>query len=392
MTPVIGRREAVRLLAGGVAGLLAWPWLGACGNGSEAESDGTASDDPAPPGPVLAAFDDSQPAGPATGLPRRVAWANTSDSEDFLALGQGMEAAARDRDLEYLTAIANGDPASNVEQMETFLARGVGGITVQPLDQTAQRPVMARALDRGVCVHGIITHPSTLQIAADQYRIGYLQGTGAADHARAHLDGQAQVHYFSSAAISPQLALRRQGVLDGLATGGDGVKVVSDVPPRDRSIEGGFELMNDVLQAHPEIKIVLGSDTFLIGAYRAMEQAGRLADDMYFAGIDGDAAALALIKEDGPYRASQAFAWRLMGYGLAWFTADWIEGGQIPRIMVAESIVVDSPGAVDAFLADNADPAPVFADRQRYERYFPLLGNVGHASRTTIWRKDFVPT
>jgi ribose transport system substrate-binding protein len=112
---------------------------------------------------------------------------------------------------------------------------------------------------------------------------------------------------------------------------------------------------------------------------------------MYFSGVDGDADSLALIKQGTPYRASHAFAWPLMGYGMGRFTADWIDGKQIPRVMVANTTLLDSPAAVAAFQADNASPKRTFEDQQKYQRYFPLLGNVSFATRHDYWTEDYVP-
>jgi len=381
----VSRREALRLGALGLSGLTATQALTGCG-----ERPGTGATVPAPV-PALARFDGDRPPGPRSGLPGRVAWVNTSDTEIFVALGKGIEAAAEHRDIEYLTAVAGNDPAKNVDQIETFLARGLGAMAVQPLDQVAQHPVLQRAVDQGICVQGIITHPSTLQIAAAQYRIGYRQGKAAADYATARLGGRAAVHYFNQDRLSPQLRRRHRGVLDGLRTAGGGVEVVSDLSANqsDGSIEGGFALMTTVMQSHPTIKIVLGSDTLVTGAYRALEQSGLLADDMYLSGVDGDSNALELVRQGGPYRASLAFAWQLMGFGMGQFAADWIDGKEIPRVMIAKSILLDSPARVAAYLADNAEPAGVFADRRRYERYLPLRGNVSYATRRTVWQQEY---
>lgn len=384
----VTRREALRLAALGIPGLGATQMLAACGRPFAASSPPQVS-----PAISLTAFDAGRSSGPRTGLPRRVAWANTSETEIFVALGAGIEGGAAARGLEYLTAVAANDPAKNVDQIETFLARGVGALAVQPLDWAAQLPVLQHALDRGVCVQGIITHPCIVQVAARQYRIGYEQGKAAADFVTARLGGRGDVLYFNQDQLSPQLRLRHRGVLAGLRTGGAGVKVVADVSASqsDGSIEGGFTLMGTVWQTHPQVKVVLGSDTLVTGAYRALEQLGRLTEDMYFSGVDGDSNALALVKQNGPYRASLAFAWGLMGYGMGRFAADWVDGREIPRVIVANSILLDSPASVDRYLADSADPAGVFADRRRYEQYLPLLGNVGYTTRRTAWRGEYVP-
>jgi len=377
------RREALRLGLGGLFGLTALDMFAAS---PASASHSTAHSIAA----KLPRFDSSRPAGPATGLPRRVAWANTAAAEFFLALTAGMQAACKSRKVDFITAISGNDPAKNIQQMEGFLARGIGTLMMQPLDLATQRPVMKRALDSGICVEGLITYPTTLQIAASQYTVGFTQGKAAADYAVKRLGGQAEVLYMNLDSLSPQLVLRHNGVLAGLKTGGDGIKVVSDQGV-DVSTETGFKVMSTVIQAHPNIKIVMGGDSAVVGAYQALDQAGKLRDEMYLSGVDGDSQALSLVKKGGAYKASIAFAWKLMGYGLGEFGADWIEGKQIPRVMVAAPILLDSPGKVKGYEADNAKPAAVFANRARYEAYLPLLGNFSYATRKVYWNKAYVP-
>jgi ribose transport system substrate-binding protein len=385
--PRLSRRDLLRLGALVGAGIPA-PVLAACGSKS-GTIDGPAASS-APSGDLVP-FDKNQPAGPATDLPRRVAWASTSAAGFFLSLGSGMEDAAKERGLQYLFEFSGDDSAKNLRQLETFLSVGVGAVAFQPLNAAVQRPVFDAALRKGVCVQGIITQPSTLQVAASQYNIGYMQGKAAADFATARLQGNAKVHYFNLDSVSPQLKLRHTGVLAGLRTAGDGVRVVSDEDAPNISIDNGAAIMRTVIAEHPDIRIVLGGDTMVVGAFREMDGSGKLSNDMYFSGVDGEKEALALVKTGGPYRVSIAFAWRLMGYGLGQFAADWIEGKQIPRVMVAKPIFVDSPAGVDTYIADNANPAAVFADRHRYEDYLPLLGNVSYATRQTIWHTEYTP-
>jgi len=379
------RRGAVAAVAAGGALLLA---LSACTNVATTPT----TPDVAPPedDTSLEAFVWDQDGGEVPDLPNRISWANTSNAEFFLAFTRGMEAAAGDRGVEFLTAIADDNPERNIEQMESFLARGIGALMYQPLDMASQTPVLERALDEGIFVPGLISHPSTLQIAASQYDIGFLQGKAAADWAVENLGGVAKVHYFNLDTIGPQLILRHEGVLDGLATGGDGIQVVSDLTT-GISTEEGFEVMSTVLQAHPDINIVLGGDTLVLGALRALEQSGRDLSDVYLSGVDGDSQALEEVRKGGAFKASIAFAWQLMGYGIGQFSSDWLEGKEVPRIMVAAPTLINSPALVDEFLEVNANPAVVFNDRQRFETYLPLLGQVSYATRDTVWRSEFVP-
>lgn len=384
------RRQLLQQGAIGTSGIAAAAVLSACGSDRNNDAgDSPASALPEPPA-ALEPFDSTRPAGPATGLPRRAAWANTASVQFFLALSAGMEAASKERGLQYLTAVSGDDPAANLRQLESFVARGIGALAFQPLDQQIQRPVLEAALRQGICVQGLISPTSTLQIAASQYNIGFTQGKAAADYIVQRLQSKAAVHYFNGDSVSPQLKLRHTGVLDGLRTGGAGIRVVSDVAGLVDYDEGG-EIMREVIAEYPDIKVILGGDAAAVGAYRELDRSGKLTEDMYFSGVDGDREALTLVKARGPYRASIAFAWQLMGYGLGRFAADWIDGKDIPRVVVAAPIVVDSPEGVDAYLADNANPGAVFAVRQRYERYLPLLGNVSYRTRETIWRDEYIP-
>ncbi|MGQ0625575.1 MAG: sugar ABC transporter substrate-binding protein [Sporichthyaceae bacterium] len=376
--PGITRRDLLTLSAAAALS------LAGCGRGDD---DAAASLDPNALEPFVA----SATAGSATGLPPRVAWASTADSQFFLALGAGMKQAAAERGLEYLTATSGNDPAKHVNHMNDFLTRGVGAMAMQPLNPDADSVALRRAIDRGVCAQGIITAPSTMQVVASQYKIGYDQGKAAADYVRAELGGNAQALYFNLDSAGPQLRLRHQGVLDGLATAGAGLDLVSDLTVAEISESSGFNTMNSALATHPDIRVVLGGDTIVVGAYRALAESGKLRDDMFISGVDGDEAALKLIAQDGAYKLSIAFAWKLMGYGLAQFGADWIEGKAVPRAVVAKGVALDSRAAIERFSDASSEPAPVFADRARYEEYLPLFGVVSHATRQTFWTSPIDP-
>ncbi|MCU1401627.1 MAG: ribose transporter [Acidimicrobiales bacterium] len=380
---MLSRRTILRLSAVGAAGLLSSELLGACGGGG---SQATALDPNA-----LKPFDSTRAQGSSTGLPMRVAWASTADSEFFRALGRGMQQAAAERGAEYVTATSGNDPSKHVDQMNAFLEQGIGSLAMQPLNPDADSLVLQRAIDKGVCTQGIITAPSTMQVVASQYQIGYDQGKAAADYVTAELGGHAKVLYFNLDSASPQLKIRHQGVLDGLATGGDGVKVVGDLTVADISTTSGFNTMMSALQTHSDIKVVLGGDTIVVGAYKALQDSGKLTDDMFLSGVDGDSDALQLIKAGGAYKLSIAFAWSLMGYGLGQFGADWVEGKDVPQIVVARGVKLDSAAAVEQFESASADPASVFTDRSRYEQYLPLYGNVSYASRHDYWTSPVDP-
>ncbi|MGH7122477.1 MAG: substrate-binding domain-containing protein, partial [Acetobacteraceae bacterium] len=158
----------------------------------------------------LAPFRPGSVIGTKPNLPRRVAWANSSNAEFFIELGNSIKAAAHDRGLAYVTAIANNDSATNIAQINSFLQVGIAALCIQPIDAAAQALVMQRAIDQGIDVMSLVTPPSTIQCVANQYEVGYAQGAAAADWIKEHLGGKAQVVIFNLNTISVLIA-RDQG-------------------------------------------------------------------------------------------------------------------------------------------------------------------------------------
>lgn len=326
----------------------------------------------------LPPFEFTDAAGAKPDLPARVAWANSSDAEFFLQITRSIEAAATERGLEFITAIADGDSAKNIEQMETFLQRGVAAMAIQPIDANAQAPVMQRAIDQGVAILSLVTPPSTNQAVADQYAVGNAQGLAAAKYITENLGGEAQVVYFNTDSIEV-LIPRNQGAIDGVLTAGPGVEIVANVQPAAITQEAGFEAMNTILQQYPDVDVVLGGDTYVLGALAALEAAGKARDDMYLSGIDGDEQALAAIEAGGPYKASFAFAYPLMGYAWGQFAADWLEGKSIPQVMQLNAIELNSTETIEAFQAAMGSVTETW--QQSKNEYLTMLGSVNYETR-----------
>ncbi len=342
----------------------------------------TAVADSGPDPKTLEPFVASDTVGEKPDLPRRIAWANTSNAEFFLAITNSIELAAQERDLEFITAIANDDSAKNIEQISTFLQRGIAALCIQPLDANAQAPLMQQAIDEGIAVLSLVTPPSTTQAVADQYKVGYTQGLAAAKWITENLDGQAKVHYFNIDTIEVLIA-RHQGVLDGVKTAGEGVEIVSDVNAGAITNEAGFNTMNTVLQAHPDVNVILGGDTLVLGALAAVEAAGVASDKIYMSGIDGDKEALNKIRAGGPYKASFAFAYPMMGYAWGQYAADWLDGKEIPLLMQFNAIELNSAETIDEFEQAMADIKETWKSA---DKYFTNLGSISYATRENYLR------
>jgi ribose transport system substrate-binding protein len=329
----------------------------------------------------LAPFRPSSTVGAKPNLPKRIAWANSSNAEFFVELGDSIEAAAHDRGLQYVTAIANNDSATNISQINSFMQTGIAALCIQPIDAAAQAIVMRQAINQGIDVMSLVTPPSTVQAVADQYEVGYAQGVAAAKWVKQELGGKAKVIIFNLDTVTVLIA-RDQGVRNGLKTGGPGIQIVEDIETPQETEQSAEQTMSTILQAHPDVNVILGTagDTYSMGALAALRSAGTDTSKMYLSGINGDSDALAEIEKGGPYKASFAFAYNLMGYAWGQFAADWLAGKQVPQVMVFNAIALDSASAINAF-NKAMSPKGVRSSYLQTSKYMKLLGNISYATR-----------
>ena len=110
-----------------------------------------------------------------------------------------------------------------------------------------------------------------------------------------------------------------------------GVTIVADISPATVDKEGGYRTMKTILLAQPNIDVVLGADTVVLGALAALREAGKARADQFLGGIDGEQEAVAEIKKgDSPYKASISLASPIFGYAMGQQAADWLDGKSDP--------------------------------------------------------------
>ena len=138
--------------------------------------------------------------------------------------------------------------------------------------------------------------------------------------------------------------------------------------------------MSTILQAHPDIDVVLGADTVVLGALAALEAAGKARPDQFLGGIDGEPEAVSKIREGGPYKASISLSSPVFGYAMGQHAADWLEGKSIPQAMdILPSALTNENLA--QYEADLVDPAAVYDDPARRDAYLKMYGNICYDTR-----------
>lgn len=323
----------------------------------------------------LPAYDAARPpcSAPA-GLQKKLVFVQDNKREFMQGAGRGLEAAARARGLVYSVAFANDDPALMIRQVSGMATDRTGAIVVAPIHPPSLAPALKNVIAAGAYVGAIVPPPATTVLNAPQYLTGKVLAEAAAQYIRTRLGGKAKVVLLTHDSLQ-FLAPRFTAMRDTLRTL-PGVTIVADISPATVDKEGGYRTMKTILLAQPNIDVVLGADTVVLGALTALREAGKARAEQFLGGIDGEQEAVVEIRKgDSPYKASISLASSIFGYAMGQQAADWLEGKSIPQAMDILPRALTRSNLAD-YERDTADPGAVYADPKRRETYLQMYGNI----------------
>ncbi len=235
----------------------------------------------------------------------------TLDAPYFAAQEVSAKKHAEEIGCEVISADAQNDLNKQIADIEDMVAQGIGALIVNPRDSKGMVPAVNAASAAGVKVFVI---DSTLDPAANfvtlvqssNSRNGMLVGQWLADQTKGK---DLKIALLSGDKGNEVGQERRLGVLAGLVEG----QLRNEGRARFEIVgqgwglwghEGGLKAMEDLLVANPDVNVVLGeNDSMVLGARKALEQAGRVEDVLLLAAADGQKEALQMIKE-GSYGAT----------------------------------------------------------------------------------------
>ncbi|TWO70666.1 sugar ABC transporter substrate-binding protein [Caenimonas sedimenti] len=308
------------------------------------------------------------------GLQKKLVFVQDNKREFMQGVGRGLEAAARARGISYSVALADNDPVLMVKQVGGIATDKTGAIVVAPIDPPSLAPALKKVIGAGTYVGAIVAPPATTVLNAPQYLTGKVLAEAAANYIRTRLGGKAKVVLLTHDNLQ-FLAPRFTAMRDTLRTL-PGVTIVADISPATVDKEGGYRTMKTILLAQPNIDVVLGADTVVLGALRALREAGKARSDQFLGGIDGEQEAVVEIKKgDSPYKASISLASSIFGYAMGQQAADWLDGKSIPQAMDILPKALTSSNIAD-YERDTANPGPVYADPARRASYLKMYGNI----------------
>jgi ribose transport system substrate-binding protein len=328
---------------------------------------------------VLSPFNPDAPAcSPPAGLRKSLTFAQDNGRKFMQGVARGLELAAKDRGLTYQIDQANNDPAVMTEQVRKFVSSNGGALVISPVDSQSITPAIKQAIWSGAYVGAVVPPPAISLLNAPQYLTGQVLGDEAAGYIKARLKGKAKVVLLTHDQLQ-FLAPRFTAMRDSLKVI-PGVTIVADISPLTVDEAGGAATMRTILLAEPDIDVVLGADTVVLGALAALREAGKARPNQFLGGIDGEPAAVAEIKAGGPYKASVSLASPIFAYAMGQHAADWLEGKSIPQAMdiLPRALTLQN---IARYEAEFSDPGSVYKDPALRESYLKMYGNICFDSR-----------
>ena len=313
------------------------------------------------------------------GLRRELVFVQDNERQFVQGIGRGLALAASERGLAYRALRSNNDAALMVRQIDGLHANKTGSIVVAPIDPPSLSPSLKRVIKNGAYVGAIVPPPATTILNAPQYLTGKVLAEAAAAHIRTRLGGKAKVVLLTHDSLQ-FLAPRFTAMRDTLRRL-PGVTLVADISPVTVDRAGGYRTMKMILLAHPNVDVVLGADTVVLGALDALRQAGKARPTQFLGGIDGEHAAVAELKKKGsPYKASISLASPIFGYAMGRFASDWLNGKSVPQAMdiLPKALTIAN---IAQYERDVRDPRAVYIDPRRRNTYLKMYGNICFDSR-----------
>lgn len=329
---------------------------------------------------VLPPFDSAAAAcQPPTGLQRQLIFFQDNERQFMQGVRFGLEQAAAKRGLAFSVNLADNDAAKMTAGVDAAVKAHAGAIVAAPVDAIGLAPSLQVAIDAGAYVGTVVPPPAVTILNAPQYLTGERLALAASDYITKNLGGKANVvllTHDSLQFLSPRFKAMRD-VLGKLP----GVTIVADISPATVNVEGGYETMKLILLAHPQVDVVLGADTVVLGALKALREAGVASPRQFLGGIDGEPGAVAELKDSqSPYKVSVSLASPVFGYALGHYAADWLDGKSVPQAMDILPKVLTLENLAQ-YEADLRDPESVFATPAKHDEYLREYGNICFETR-----------
>jgi ribose transport system substrate-binding protein len=276
----------------------------------------------------------------------------------YMAIGAGIDALAAEKGVEtFMLAPQSGaDIATQMKMLQDVVTQDVDAIILSTHDENAAAPLVKQAVDAGIPVVIVNSDIAAFPTPVNGV-VGYGQRKGThnlGEYAAKMVNGKANVGVLEGLP-GYHSTERVGGFLDAFANYPD-MKIIASLPT-EWNVETGNKAMMDMIQAHPEINLVVcANDYEAIGAAKAAEALGR--KDILIFGNDGDTTGMEEISA-GRWTGTQNTTPFIMGKVALQVTLD-VLNGVFPGGWVETPSITTDINNVLSFLChpEELDPKP----------------------------------
>lgn len=207
------------------------------------------------------------------------------DNPFFKAEADGAKAQAEAMGYETIVLVHDDDANKQSEQFDTVIAQGVAAIILDNAGADASVAAVQRAKDAGIPSFLIDREITATGVAVSQIVSNNYQGAQLGAEEFVILMGEeGKYAELVGKESDTNAGIRSQGYHDVIDQYGS-LEMVARQTANWSQTEA-FGVMESMLQANPDIKgVISGNDTMAMGAYAALEAAGR--GDVIVVGFDG---------------------------------------------------------------------------------------------------------
>lgn len=229
----------------------------------------------------------------------------TLNAPYYQALLQSVKNTTEKNGMIFLSADGQDDINKQIAAVEDLITKGVDALLLNPKDPDALVGVTKMAKKAGIPVFIIDSSISpeaeyVTTIQSNNLANGELAGEWLVKNFKGK---DMKIALLSGNAGNPVGRTRKQGLLQGiteeqLRTQGKIDLNVKTQAYTEWSYAGGLKAMEDILVAHPDINVVITeSDVCVLGAVKAIKQAGKTDDILIVAAADGQKQAIKYIMD-----------------------------------------------------------------------------------------------
>lgn len=223
----------------------------------------------------------------------------------FVTVAEGFESYAKEKNIKSIVTDGKQDAASQVSQVENFIAQKVDAIVITPVNDKALEDVVKQAVDAGIVVVAANQDfpGSQAFVTISEYGLGKSLGDVTGKYIKDTWgEEKVDVLVFDYPEVESIIA-RGDGIRDGIKEFAPNANIVQSISAN--TPEKGAAAMETALQKYPDIKVLAGvNDAAVLGAYEVVMAAGKDTPEYYLGGMDATDQALDLINQGTIYKTT----------------------------------------------------------------------------------------